>query len=139
MREIRNVPIDDIRPYKNNPRINKRAIPHVANSIMRFGWQWPILVDKDFNIIAGHTRLEAAKQLGHQQVPILVSEGLNEEEVRAFRIADNRSSEYAQWDMDKLKVEFEELENFDAADFDFKFDIDDQFEEESGKTETIDV
>lgn len=105
--------ITDIKPYKNNPRVNKRAIGVVAESIKEFGFKNPIVVDSNNEIIVGHTRLEASKLLGMDTVPVIVADDLTEEQVIAFRIMDNKSSEFAEWDYTKLIEEIDLLKNED--------------------------
>lgn len=113
-------PIDDVHPYPNNPRNNDEAVEYVANSIREFGWQQPIVVDTDSTIIAGHTRLKAAKLLGMEQVPVVVADNLTPAQVNAYRLADNKVAEAATWDMEALAVELEGLEvDFDMTMFDF--------------------
>lgn len=104
------VPIDQVKPYENNPRVNDDAVDVTANSIKEFGWQQPIVVDKDNVIIVGHTRLRAARQLGMQKVPIVIADKLSDEQAKAYRLADNKSSDYAIWDNKKLLEELEALE-----------------------------
>lgn len=128
--EIIEVGIDDISPYENNPRNNDDAVEATANSIKEFGWQQPIVVDKDGIIIVGHTRLKAAKQLGLTKVPVVYAFNLSEEKVKAYRLADNRTGELAEWDIDKLNLEMEDLVNIDDIDMtDFGFEIPDEPEE----------
>jgi hypothetical protein len=103
------VPIESVIPYENNPRKNGRAIAMVAASIREFGFLQPIVVDDNRVIIVGHTRLDGAKQLGLKEVPIHVATGLTPDQVRAYRIADNRSGEIATWSEDLLKLELEDL------------------------------
>lgn len=105
--------IDDVTPYENNPRNNDDAVEKVANSIREFGWQQPIVVDEGGVIIAGHTRYKAAQMLGLSEVPVTVAEGLSDNQVQAYRLADNKTSEFADWDFDKLN---EELESIDWSD-----------------------
>lgn len=113
-------PIDDVKPYPNNPRNNDDAVEYVANSIREFGWQQPIVVDTDSTIIAGHTRLKAAKMLGMETVPVVVADNLTPAQVNAYRLADNKVAEAATWDMEALAVELEGLEvDFDMTMFDF--------------------
>jgi DNA modification methylase len=107
--KIKSVPIDQVKPYERNPRNNAGAIEKVASSLREFGWQQPIVVDKEFVVIAGHTRLAAAKSLGMDHVPVLVASDLSPEQVKAFRITDNRVGEEAEWNFDLLKLELEEL------------------------------
>ena len=101
--------VDEVIPYWNNPRRNEQAVAAVAASIKEFGFQNPIIVDSGFTIIAGHTRLEAAKQLQLEQVPRLIADGLTPEQVRAFRLADNKTAEIADWDLPKLSAELQEI------------------------------
>ena len=108
--EIKYIPIDDIKPYKNNPRLNEDAIPYVMNSIKEFGFKNPIILDKNNVIVAGHTRLESAKRLDMKEVPVIYADDLTEEQVKAFRLADNKVSEFSLWD---LKLLSEELEKFE--------------------------
>lgn len=109
--------IDELKPYKNNPRHNEAAVGPVANSIKEFGFKVPIIIDKDNMIIAGHTRLKAAKLLGLETVPCVLADDLTEEQAKAFRLADNKVSELAEWNFDDLGKELEEL---DAMDLDFE-------------------
>lgn len=101
--------VEDVYPYLNNPRLNQKAIKVVADSIREFGFRNPIVVDKDGVIIVGHTRLEASKMLGYEQVPVIVADDLSPEQVQAFRIMDNKSSEFADWDYTKLLAEVNDL------------------------------
>ena len=93
--EIKYVNINDITPYENNPRINEEAIPLVAKSIEEFGFRNPIIIDKNNVIVCGHTRYEAAKRLEMEELPCLYADDLTEEQIRAFRLADNKVSERA--------------------------------------------
>lgn len=112
--------INDIIPYENNPRHNDSAIDAVANSIKEFHFQNPIIIDKDNVIIAGHTRLKAAQKLGLEKVPCIVADDLTEEQVKAFRLADNKTAELAEWDFEKLERELLELKDFDMEKFGFE-------------------
>lgn len=107
---IINVSIDKIKPYENNPRDNDNAVEGVAKSIKAYGWQQPIVVDKDNVIIVGHTRYRAAQKLGMKTVPVLVADKLNEQQVKAYRLADNKTGENAIWDNKKLLKELESLD-----------------------------
>lgn len=100
----------DLTPYENNPRDNDGAVEAVANSIREFGFKAPIIVDRDHVIIAGHTRLKAALSLGLKEVPVIVADDLTEEQVRAYRLADNKVAEYSRWDEDKLAEELDALD-----------------------------
>ena len=107
---IINVSIDKIKPYENTPRDNDNAVEGVAKSIKAYGWQQPIVVDKDNIIIVGHTRYRAAQKLGMKTVPVLVADKLNEQQVKAYRLADNKTGENAIWDNKKLLKELESLD-----------------------------
>lgn len=107
--KIEYIDIDKIKPYENNPRHNEEAIPYVMNSIKEFGFKVPIILDKNNVIIAGHTRLESAKRLGMKEVPCLYANDLTEEQVKAFRLADNKVSEKAEWNFELLQEELENL------------------------------
>lgn len=118
--EVKNFKIDEIHPYENNPRFNKDAVSKVAASIKKFGFKNPILVDKNMVIIAGHTRLEAAKKLKLEEVPCIVAADLNEKQAKALRLADNKVAEFSTWDYLKLDEELKGLgDAFDFADFGF--------------------
>ena len=105
---------DELIPYINNPRINDYAVDKVAASIAEFGFNVPIVIDKDNVIITGHTRLKAAKKLKLDKVPTISADDLTKAQVKAFRIADNKVSEYASWDEDLLKLELQDLTNIGA-------------------------
>lgn len=109
--QVRQMSLSDIKPFDNNPRFNNEAVILVAKSIQNFGFGVPIQVDKNNIIICGHTRFEAAKKIGLEKVPVIVRDDLTDEQVKAYRIADNKTAEYAQWDMNKLQVEVNELDN----------------------------
>ena len=127
--EIKEISVDDLRVYSNNPRNNDNAVDIVAESIKEFGFKVPIVVDKNNVIVAGHTRLRAAKKLGLEKVPCIVADDLSDEQIRAFRLVDNKASEYSSWDFEQLELELVELENaidmsqfgfFDESDLDIK-------------------
>lgn len=135
--EVRNLKIGEIKPYENNPRNNLDAVDATANSIKEFGWQQPIVVDKDMVIIAGHTRYLAAKKLGYDTVPVVVASNLSNEQVRAYRLADNKTGELAEWDFKLLDTELQDILDIDMSDFGFELDIsedeevkEDDFDEE---------
>lgn len=119
MEKIIYMSVDELIPYENNPRKNTKAVDKVAKSIEEFGFKVPIVVDENKVIVAGHTRLLASKQLGLDVVPVIVADGLTDEQVRAFRLADNKVSEFSKWDEDKLRAELEQLE-IDMAQFGFE-------------------
>lgn len=126
--------IRDIIPYENNPRRNEKAVDAVANSIKEFGFKNPIIIDKGNVIISGHTRRLAAIKLKMDKVPCYVAEDLTEEQIRAFRLADNRVASFATWDEDKLSKEIASILNIDLSDFGFKKDtITDIFRENAEK------
>ena len=113
--QITNAELSGISPYEGNPRtISEVAIQKVANSIDCYGWQQPIVVDKDMVIIVGHTRYLAAKQLDLKTVPILIADKLSPEQVRAYRIADNRTNEENSWDQSLLIKELEQINSVDV-------------------------
>lgn len=111
--EIETIPIAEIVPYEKNPRKNDKAAEIVAKSIKEFGFKVPIILDKNNVIIAGHTRLKAAKILGLKEVPVIWADELSDEQVKAFRIMDNKSNEYATWDIEMLKTELSDLKDLD--------------------------
>ena len=111
---------DDLVPYYNNPRYNQDAVGPVAESIKAFGFKVPIVVDENLEVITGHTRLKAAKQLGLDRVPVIVAEDLDEDQVRAYRLADNKVAELASWDDEKLLDELAEISSLDMALFGFE-------------------
>ena len=107
--EIEKRPIEAVIPYASNPRRNQAAVSKVAASIKEFGFRQPIVVDSGGVIIAGHTRLQAAQTLGLSEVPVHVADNLNPQQVKAYRIADNRTSEESEWDEELLVLELEAL------------------------------
>lgn len=117
--------IEDLKPYENNPRHNGAAVEYVKNSIQKFGFKVPIIVDSANVIVAGHTRLLAAQELGLEKVPCIVADDLNEDQIRAFRLADNKVSELSSWDWDKLEEELSAMEISDIDMSDFSFDMPD--------------
>ena len=148
---ILNIDIDKIIPYVNNPRNNEEAIDKVASSIQEFGFKVPIVIDKDNVVITGHTRLLASKKLGLKEVPVIRADDLTEAQVKAFRIADNKTSEHATWDEELLKIELEQLEemnfnlddlNIDYSDFGLEIDLEDieeEFESDNVYTKEINI
>ena len=110
---------DDLIEYDNNPRHNDEAVDAVANSISEFGFKVPIIITSDNIIVAGHTRLKASKKLGLSEVPCIIANDLTEEQIKAFRLADNKTSELATWDFDAL---MEELDNIDMDMLQFGFE-----------------
>lgn len=120
--EVKNVSISKIKPYENNPRDNEAGVDAVANSIKQFKWQQPIVVDKDNVIIVGHTRYLAAKKLGLKEVPVKVATGLTPEQVKAYRLADNKTGELTSWDDELLSGELNDILDIDMSDFGFSID-----------------
>ena len=107
--EIIEKKVTELVPYGNNPRNNAESVQFVANSIKEFGFKNPIIIDKNNVIVAGHTRLLAAKSLGMEAVPCIMADDLTEEQIRAFRIADNKVSEFSTWEQAMLDLELIEL------------------------------
>ena len=120
--EIR--PLSDIKPYPNNPRLNDSAVDVVAASLKEFGFRQPIVVDGEGVIICGHTRYKAAQKLGLDKVPVHVATDLSPDQVRAYRIADNKTAEHSEWNFDLLPIEINELRaaNFDVNLLGFNLD-----------------
>lgn len=125
--------LGDITPYDKNPRKNDEAVKYVAESIKQFGFKVPIVLDKDGIIVAGHTRYKAAAKLKMDEVPTITADDLTDEQIKAFRLADNKVSEKAEWDFDILGDELAELAelNFDMTDFGFELDIPEEEEVEA--------
>lgn len=112
--------LNELRPYENNPRNNSAAVGDVANSISEFGFKVPIIIDKDGVIVAGHTRYLAALELGMSKVPTIMADDLSPKQIKAFRIADNKTAEKAAWDKIMLGEEVSDLiDDFDFTDFGF--------------------
>lgn len=111
--------LDEIKPYDNNPRNNTEAVKQVKKSLRDFGFQNPIIVDKDMVIICGHTRYEAAKELKLESVPVIIADELTDQQVKAFRLVDNKTAEYAEWDYDKLMEEIANITDFDMGEYEF--------------------
>lgn len=134
--------IETLIPYINNPRKNEKAIDIVAGSIKEFGFKNPIIVDKDNIIVAGHTRYEASKKLDLKEVPVIKADDLSERQIKAFRIADNKTGEYAEWDMDLLAIELEDIgdifNGFEAVELEDIMgtnEVEDDFDEEEALEE----
>lgn len=117
--QIVNKKIGDLKPYERNPRNNEAAVPYVVKSIEQFGFKVPMVIDSNGVIVAGHTRFLAAKELGMTEVPCIVADDLTEEQIKAFRLADNKVAEKASWDFELLESELAELPEFEMADFGF--------------------
>lgn len=111
--------IGDLTPYKNNPRKNAETVDAVAASIKEFGFRSPIIITENHEVINGHARLKAAKKLGMEEVPCVIANGLTKQQIKEYRLIDNKTSEYASWDSDLLEAELEDLDF--GLDFDFDF------------------
>lgn len=127
--------IKDLKPYEKNPRKNENAVEYVANSIKEFGFKVPIVVDKNNVIVAGHTRYKAAKKLGLKEVPVIVADDLTEEQVKAFRLADNKVGEKAEWDFNALDNELANIFDIDMESL--GFDVEDMDSNEFGTDFTL--
>lgn len=123
--------IEELIPYDKNPRKNDNAVQFVAKSIKEFGFKVPIVIDKNNVIVAGHTRYKAAQELGINEVPCIVADDLTDEQVKAFRLADNKVSEMSVWDFPLLDAELDEIFDIDMGEFgfvpfdDINLDVDD--------------
>jgi site-specific DNA-methyltransferase (adenine-specific) len=124
--EIVNKSIKDVKPYEKNPRKNKKAVDYVAESIKQFGFKVPIVIDKDNVIVCGHTRLLAAKKLKLDEVPCVIADDLTGEQIKAFRLADNKVSEFAEWDFDLLSGELDGILDIDMSDFGFDLSLNEE-------------
>ena len=113
--------IGEIKPYEKNPRKNDNAVDAVASSISQFGFKNPIVIDGNNVIICGHTRYKAAQKLGLDVVPCVIADDLTEEQIKAYRLADNKVSELAEWDIDLLGEELDGIFDIDMSDFGFSF------------------
>lgn len=122
-------PIQDIIPYINNPRNNDNAVDAVASSIAEFGFKVPIVIDKNNVIITGHTRHKAAQKLGYDKVPCILADDLTEQQIKAFRLADNKVGELATWDAELLTIELDAITELDMIDFGFESFGDDDTEQ----------
>jgi site-specific DNA-methyltransferase (adenine-specific) len=137
-------------PYAKNPRKNDNTVPYLKNSIQRFGFKVPLVIGKDGTVVTGHTRLKAALELGMNRVPCVRADDLTDEQIKAFRLVDNKIQELSGWDFTALEEEFAALgDAFDMGDFGFTDDTgtpsDDFFEDsdeskdkdEEPKTKTV--
>ena len=142
--EIKMIKVDDLKPYENNPRFNDEAVEYVAKSIKEFGFKVPIVIDKNGVIVAGHTRYKASLELGLKEVPCIVADDLTDEQIKAFRLADNKVGEKSEWNFDLLNDELEKILNINMDDFGFlkneeveveNIDVDEYFTDESNEKE----
>ena len=129
--------VKDLIPYEGNPRKNEEAIESVANSIKEFGFKNPVVIDKDNVIVCGHTRVLAAKRLKMKTVPCVLADDLNEEQIKAFRLADNKTAELSTWDIPLLEIELAEI-NMDMEQFGFT-DLDEEKPERTKKEDKLHV
>lgn len=137
--KIQKISVDKLIPYNKNPRINNESVGHVVSSIKEFGFQQPIVVDKNYVIIIGHTRLQAANILGMLEVPVHVADYLSDAKVKALRLVDNKAGEKSFWDVELLRDEIGGLKELDfdinMKEFGFEnFEISPVFED-SGASE----
>lgn len=109
------VKLADLRPYENNPRNNDNAVQYVRNSIEEFGFRVPLVIDKDNVIVCGHTRYKAAVQIGLEEVPCILADDLTEDQINAFRLADNKTQELAEWDWNKIGIELDSITGIDMS------------------------
>jgi site-specific DNA-methyltransferase (adenine-specific) len=116
--------LSEIKPYENNPRNNDNAVSAVVASICEFGFKVPIVIDSDGVIVCGHTRYKAAQEIGLKTVPCVIADDLTPEQVKAFRLADNKVGELATWDFEKLELETAELETIELEKFGFDSSMD---------------
>jgi len=126
--QVFEIPIKDIKPYERNPRFNDNAVRAVANSIKEFGWQQPLVIDKNNIVVVGHTRLKAAEVLGMEKVPCVQAKGLTKAQIKAYRLADNKTADLSMWDYTFLDEELAALTEFDMEQFGF-IDYQDDFYE----------
>ena len=139
--KITEIKLSSLQEYENNPRYNDGAVDAVASSIREFGFKVPVIIDSENVIVCGHTRVKAARKLGMSVVPCIIADDLTPEQIKAFRLADNKTAELAGWDFTKLEEELSGIsEQFDITAFGFAgkeedIDIDSFFEEEGEKKE----
>ena len=107
--------LDELKPYENNPRHNDSAVQYVKNSIEEFGFKVPLVLDKDNVIVCGHTRYKAAMQMGLKEVPCIMADDLTEDQINAFRLADNKTQELAEWDWNKIGIELDSITGIDMS------------------------
>lgn len=139
--KIEELQLSEITPYEKNPRRNDNAVEYVAESIRKFGFKVPLVIDANGVIVTGHTRYKAAQQLGMKTVPCIRATDLTSEQIKAFRLADNKVAEFASWDFELLQGELQELEglNFDLTNLGFDKPVDaDKFFEEIDVSNTVD-
>ena len=131
--------VNDLIPYENNPRKNDDAVDKVALSISAFGFRVPLVIDKNNVIVTGYTRLKSAKKLGMTEVPCIVADDLTDEQIKAFRLADNKVAEFSEWDDEKLMKELEALGDIDMSLYGFEFPDDDEDGEDDTYSDNTNV
>ncbi len=112
--QIETISIDEVHEYERNPRVNEPAVNAVAGSIKEFGFKVPIIVDRENVIVAGHTRVRAARKLELTEIPVVRADDLTPEQIRAFRVADNKLHELSTWNLEMLATELGELKTLDV-------------------------
>lgn len=117
--KIYNISTEKLSEYENNPRKNDEAVKYVANSIKSFGFKVPIVVDKNNVIVCGHTRYKAALKLGYKELPCIIADDLTPQQIKAFRLADNKVAQSSSWNIKRLQVEMAKLPEFDFEEFNF--------------------
>lgn len=127
--------LKDLVPYQKNPRKNDDAVKYVKESIKQFGFKVPIIIDSANIIVAGHTRFKAAKSLKLKEVPCIIADDLTDEQIKAFRLADNKVGEFAEWDDDLLAEEIGGILDIDMSDFGFDINFASEVEGDSGAIE----
>lgn len=135
--KVINFNVNDLIPYENNPRKNQKAVKAVASSIKEFGFKVPIIIDKNNVIVAGHTRLKAAKHLGLTEVPCIIADDLTDDQIKAFRLADNKVGELSDWDEQKLLVELGDIQ-MDMSQFEFDIILDKDVQDDEFEVELPD-
>lgn len=115
--------VGEVKPYEKNPRKNDASVDKVAESIKQFGFKVPLVIDKNNIIVTGHTRFKAAKKLGLKEVPCIMADDLTDEQIKAYRLADNKVGEDSQWDISLLAEELDDIINIDMSDFGFEIDL----------------
>lgn len=136
---IQLINLSELKPYEKNPRNNEKAIDKVAESIKQFGFKVPIVIDKDNVIVAGHTRFYASKQLKLEKVPCIIADDLTDEQVKAYRLADNKVAEFSEWDFDLLEEELNALDDWDLSEFGFELTVENEKTYENKEIDLDDI
>lgn len=127
--QIEMIPLKQLVPYQNNPRKNDSAVEYVKNSIVQFGFKVPVVVDANNVIVCGHARYKAAVKLNIRDIPCIRADDLTDDQIRAFRLADNKVAESSCWDVDRLERELDMLPDIDMSMFGFNIGGDEDTEE----------